>query len=86
MAKEYDTFLLNDLSDLVEGKDIELLIRDLTPGPRKYEGKFVRARVSSSTDEFADRLWMRFQKGQVHPEPWSIKVIEEIKKIPPEWA
>lgn len=86
MGKEYDTFVLKSLSELVEGKELELLIRDLTPGPRKYEGKFVKAIVSSSADEFSDRLWIRFQKGQLHPQPWSIKIIEEISKIPPEWA
>ncbi len=83
MGKEYDTFVLVALSDLVEGKEIELNIRDLTPGPRKYEGKLVKAMVSSSPTQFSDRLWIRFNRGWRHPEPWSIKILEEIK---PPWA
>ena len=86
VGKEYDTFVLQGFSDLVEGKELELLIRDLTPGSRKYEGKYVKALVSSSADEYPDKLWIRFQKGMLHPQPRSMKILKEITKIPPQWA
>ena len=34
-----------DLKDLVEGEEMVLTIRDLTPGPRKYDAQIVRAKV-----------------------------------------
>lgn len=83
---EYDTFVLTDLSELSEVKEIEIPVRLLTPGPRKYTGKYVRALVSSSPDAYPDRLWIRSQKGFLYPQPWSIKIVEEVSKIPSEFA
>ncbi len=79
---EYDTFVLKDLTDLKEKVGIELNIRSLEPGHYKYEAKIVKAEVSSDADEFPDKLWIRFQKGELQPEPWSIKILEEVDRIP----
>lgn len=79
---EYDTFVANDLTDLKEKVGIELNIRSLEPGRRKYEAKIVKAELSSDADEFPDKLWIRFQKGERHPNPWSIKILEEVSRIP----
>jgi len=85
MMAEYDTFVLKDLSDLKENEGIELNVRSLDPGRYKYEAKIVTAKVSSNPDEHPDKLWIRFQKGHRHPDPWSIKILEELNKIPKEF-
>ena len=88
MIKEYDTFV-DSLSELVEGQEIDLACRELTPDSRKkrYKTVYVLARVSSSPDKMpgADKLWVRFSMGMLHPKPWAIKIIKELgdyKHIP----
>lgn len=79
MKKEYDTFV-GSLDELAQGQEIELFIRDLTPGPRKYDNKHVKAIVSSAANQLpeADILRLRFKTGVVHPEPWRIKIVSEL--------
>lgn len=79
--KEYDIFVDN-LSDLVEGKEIDIACRELSPDNRrkKFKTIYVLAKVSSSPDKLpdADRLWIRFSMGALHPKPWAIKIIKEL--------
>ena len=79
MKKEYVTFV-SSLEDLAEGRESELFIRDLTPGPRKYNGKLVKAIMSSAPEQLPDGdiLWVRSVVGVLYPQPWTIKVIEEL--------
>jgi hypothetical protein len=79
MRKEFDTFI-KSVQDLPDGQECQLVIRDLTPGPRKYESRYVRAIVSSSPERLpnADTLWLRFPMGNLHPQPLAIKVVEEL--------
>jgi hypothetical protein len=79
MKKEYDTFV-ETLQDLPQGQETELTIRDLTPGRSKYDGRCVRAVVSPSRDELpeGDVLWIRFYTGVLHPQPWAVKIIQEL--------
>lgn len=81
MAKEYLVFV-QSLEDLPQDREIELALRDLTPGPYKYEARFVRARVSSSPDKLpgADVLRVRFSMGVLHPKPYAIKIVKELDK------
>ena len=78
---QWEVFVM-DMSELAEGKDIELSIRTLNPGLQKYTYKRVRAQVSVSLDKFADQLQVRLGRGQLSPAKYSIKVIEEIQRIP----
>jgi hypothetical protein len=75
MTKEWQTFV-RKFDDMKEG-EVELFIKDLTPGPRKYDTKHVRAKVAKSKDALPDGqiLWPR-------AEPWYISIIEEL----PEWV
>ncbi len=84
MNKEYDTFV-DKLSDLIEKEEVELSIRDLTPGKHKYESRHVRAILSSSIDQIpgGDILWIRFTMGLLHPKPWEIKITAELGEYPP---
>lgn len=81
MAKEWQTFV-RKFDDMREG-EFELFIKDLTPGARKYDNKHVRARVARSKEKLPDGdvLWIRSESGLRAPEPWYIKLLEEL----PEW-
>lgn len=83
--KEYDTFFLTDLSEVRQDAETELTIRDVRPGKAKYRCIVVRAVFSSDPKKYPDRLWPRLGRGQWVGQPWSIKVVEEVNKIPPEW-
>jgi hypothetical protein len=84
MKKEYVTFV-SDLKDLTENVEVTIAIRDLTPGPRKYDCKIVRAVLSSSSDKLTDSeiLRVRSWTGVMHPQPWAIKVVKELDETLP---
>jgi len=77
--KEYDTFC-DDPTTLGEGK-VVIAIRELTPdNPRKkYLTRYVEAVISKEPEKMpdADILWLRWQRGRLHPKPWAIKVQAE---------
>ena len=79
MGKEWVIFV-SQMEDLADDKESVLTIRDLSPGPRKYNAKVVRARVSSRSETIPDGdvLWVRSWIGHLHPKPWGIKIIEEV--------
>ena len=83
MKKEYVTFVRR-LVDLGEGKQV-LFIKDLTPGPRKYDTKLVRAELSRNPDKLpdGDLLRIRSETGYLHPEPWAMKILEELPPYVP---
>ncbi|MFQ5851795.1 MAG: phenylphosphate carboxylase subunit gamma [Candidatus Binatia bacterium] len=78
MKREYVTFV-RKLGDLTEGKQT-LFIKDLTPGPRKYDTKLVRAELSLSPNKLptGDSLWVRSETGYLHPRPWAMSILEEL--------
>lgn len=79
MAKEYDTFIYS-FNELPEGKDITIAVRDLTPGTHKYETAFVRARVSPKPSKKASesKMWIVFNTGVSHPQPYYINILENL--------
>ena len=83
MKKEWVTFVRR-LRDLTEGKEL-LFIKDLTPGPRKYDTKLVRATLSRQADKRPDGdvLWIRSETGYLHSEPWAMKILEELPPYVP---
>ncbi|MDD3653851.1 MAG: hypothetical protein PHO01_06675 [Desulfotomaculaceae bacterium] len=78
MSKEYLTYV-RKYADLTEGER-DIFIKDLTPGPRKYDTKQVRAIITRSAENLseADTLWVRSEMGVLAPEPWAIKIIKEL--------
>ncbi len=42
MKRQYQAFI-DDIAQLSEGKEVELNIKDLTPGKRKYDARLVTA-------------------------------------------
>ena len=77
----YDIFV-NNLEDLPEGQEMELEVRDLTPGIHKYEYRWVKAQVSSNADTYPQKLLIRFGRGQAYEKAYSIQVSGEFNKIP----
>lgn len=75
MTKEYDTFA-DDLSTLKEGEEITIAIRETDI----YRTRVVRAVVSSSKKTLpdGDTLRIRYNRGYLRPEPWLIKIIEDV--------
>lgn len=80
MKKEYVAFV-RDYKELPQGKEIQLTIRDLAPGPRKYDAKIVKAIVLADTAKLpqGDVLWLRACTGVLNPKPWAIEVKGEVK-------
>ena len=75
MAREYDTFT-DDISKINEGVEITIAIRETDI----YRTRVVKAIVSSSKKALpgADTLWLRYNLGPLRPEPWSIKILEDV--------
>jgi len=81
--KEFDTFLLQDPKTFIEGQEVELIVRDLTPEDRKkkYRSFFAKAKVSKSSSTYPDILWIRLGRGQLLEAPWSVKILSEVNKF-----
>ncbi len=81
--KEYDTFVLTDLALVPEDQEMELIVRDLTPGDRryKYRSAYVSAMLSRSETKYPDQLWIRLGRGQLQEKPWSLKILKELNKF-----
>lgn len=77
----YDTFV-NNLSELQEDKELPLAVRDLQPGIHKYCYRHVVALVSSDPGKYPDKLDIRFSRGQLHPNSYSIKIVKQVPTLP----
>lgn len=88
MLKEYDTFV-DDPTTLAEG-EMAIAIRELTPENRrkKYLTRYVRAAISKKppVDSETGILYLRYQRGRLYREPWSIRIIEELGEFMPKKA
>ena len=82
MDKEWQTFVRR-FDDLKEG-EVELFVKDLTPGSKKYNTRHVRATVAKTKGALpeAELLWIRSESGITALEPWYIRILEEL----PEWV
>lgn len=78
---KWETFVM-ELDELPEGRELELTIRTLNTGLDKYTYKRVKAEVSTDTGKFADSLQVRFGRGQLAKERFSIKVLNEVQRFP----
>ena len=83
MKKKYLTFV-RQFRDLREGKQ-EIFIKDLSPGPRKYDTKHVFVEISSDPDRMSggDILRIRSESGILHTHTWGIKIIKELPESLP---
>ncbi len=85
MVKEYLVFVEDMQKELVEGQEILLTIKDLTPGRRKYENRVVKAIVSGSPDQLpgSDILRVRSWTGVLYPQRWAIRILEQVGEVLP---
>lgn len=76
---EYLTHLKH-MDQLQENKTLVLTIRDLTPGKHKYTARVARVQVSRSPEALAkwDKLWALSVVGLRDPQPWGMKIVEEL--------
>ena len=81
--KEYDTFILSDPGMVPEDKEMEFILRELTPKDKRYKYRsfYAMALVSKSETKYPDRLWVRLGRGQLQEKPWSVKIVKEINKF-----
>jgi phenylphosphate carboxylase gamma subunit len=81
--KEYDTYVLTDLAQVPEDKEMEMILRDLTPSDRRYKYRsfFASAVVSRDESKYPDRLWVRLGRGQLQEKSWSVKIVKEVNKF-----
>jgi hypothetical protein len=82
VKKEYDTFLLGT-DKLPDGRECQIVVRDLTPGKYKYQSFHVKAIVSSSAEQLpeGDTLWVRTELGRLDQHPWKIRIIEPLEDL-----
>ncbi len=78
MKKEYDTYV-KELDSLPQGKEVDIFIRELTPGRQKYYVRHVQAQVADSPGKLPDSdvLRIRFWNGNLYDKPWAIKILKE---------
>jgi hypothetical protein len=76
---------LKHLKDLQEGKKIVVTLRDLTPGKKKYLARVARVEVSRQPEALAkwDKLWAHSVVGYKDPQPWGVKIVEELGLMVP---
>ncbi len=67
-----------------QGQEIELAIRDISPGPRKYDCRYVKAIVSASADKLpeSDTLRLISATGYIYPDAWRVKILKELGPYP----
>ena len=73
---------VDKLADLILGQEVELIIKDLTPGIRKYESHRVLGVVSRGETGQGERLRVLGRTGVQYPETYWINILEERKLIP----
>ncbi len=83
MKKENVTFV-NSLENLLETPEVELVIKDLAPGPEKYDARYVKAKVFSPPEKVPDSdvLWVRSPTGMLYSSPLGIEIIQELGSLP----
>lgn len=82
----YDVIILSDSIDELttkQNQETTLAIRLLTPKDRKmrYCTRVVSAMISSDPTKYRDRLHVRYQRGLLHPKPWSIEIVKELEGL-----
>lgn len=77
--KSWETFLRRP-GDLKEAIEMPMVLRDLTPGKKKYQMRHVVAVVSRKPEDIAymDLLKIRTVVGLLLPETWGVKIVRDL--------
>jgi hypothetical protein len=73
----WETFVRRP-GDLREGDEIPMVLRDLTPGRKKYRMRHVVAMLRRNPQEAMDLLCVRTVVGVQLPESWGVKIIRNL--------
>lgn len=73
----WETFVRRP-GDLKAGEEMPMVLRDLSPGRRKYRMRHVVAALQCNAQEATDLLRVRTVVGVQLPETWRIKIIREL--------
>lgn len=82
----FETFV-REIADLREGRPAILVLRDLTPGRRKYFARHAVAIVTrdSGQEDGLHPLVVRSMVGNPYPGSWRVKVLEWLpQRVPGE--
>lgn len=77
---EYQTFV-GSLAELPVEKELELIIRDLTPGRYKYKSTRVIAILSKKSVPESDTLWVRGRSGVQYSTPFFMCIVKKLTLI-----
>jgi hypothetical protein len=77
--KSWETFVRRP-GDIKEGVEIALVLRDLTPGRKKYGMRHVVAILSRNPQDLSktDTLYVRTVVGVRLPDTWGVKIVREL--------
>ena len=78
----WDTFIQKNFGDLREGEEWVAVIRDLTPGRKKYRSTHAKIKISLDPEKYPERLWLRLGRGQLIETPCSMQILEFVDVIP----
>lgn len=78
MRPSFDTFIQKNFEELLENEEIVGVLRDLSPGRKKYRGFYASFRVSKDPDKYPNILWIRLGRGQLVDKPCSMEIVEII--------
>lgn len=78
----YDTFISGQVNDLKEDAEMVNVIRDLTPGKRKYRSMYAKIKLSKDPKKYPETVWIRLGRGQLIENPYSMEIIEFVDVIP----
>jgi hypothetical protein len=73
----WETFVRRP-GDLKEGDEMPMVLRDLTPGRKKYRMRHVVATVRRNAQEGMDLLRVRTVVGVQLPETWGVKIVRDL--------
>jgi len=78
---------VKNLNELKDGDEVELVIQDLTPGPRKYNTERVKAIIARSPDKLpggkGEILHLQSVLGRSYGKPWVMKITQKLELATP---
>lgn len=71
---------VKNFNELKDGDEVELVIQDLTPGPRKYNTERVKAIIARSPDKLpgGDILHLQSVLGRSYGKLWVMKITQKL--------
>jgi hypothetical protein len=78
----YDTFIVDNISELKEDQELVTVLRDLAAGKKKYKSAYGKIKISMDPHRYPDSLFIRSGQGKRMETAYSMEIIEWINLIP----